>query len=71
MMPASKEPTARNAARMRRPAGSKLRARVTAAFAELANAVDARTASSRTHAFYRSSGADWTRAFEPIGGADD
>lgn len=38
-----------------------LRARVAAAFAKMANAVDARTAHGRTKDFYRSSGAPWTR----------
>jgi len=39
-----------------------LRARVAAAFAKIASAVDARTAHARTSNFYRSSGAPWTRS---------
>jgi hypothetical protein len=39
-----------------------LRARVAAAFAKIAGAVDARTAHRRTKTFYRSSGAIWTRS---------
>jgi len=39
-----------------------LRARVAAAFAKIASAVDARTAYARTKDFYRSSGAAWTRS---------
>ena len=39
-----------------------LRARVAAAFAKIAGAVDARTAQRRTMDFYRSSGAAWTRS---------
>ena len=38
-----------------------LRARVAAAFREIARGVDERTAHDRTHDFYRSSGADWAR----------
>lgn len=38
-----------------------LRARVVAAFRDLARGVDERTARDRTHAFYRSSGAAWAR----------
>ena len=37
-----------------------LRARVAAAFAKIAGAVDARTAQRRTKNFYRLSGAAWT-----------
>jgi hypothetical protein len=36
-----------------------LRTRVAAAFRKMANGVNERTARDRTHAFYRSSGADW------------
>jgi hypothetical protein len=39
-----------------------LRARVAAAFARIAGAVDARTALRKTKNFYRSSGAAWTRS---------
>ena len=39
-----------------------LRARVAAAFARIAGAVDAPTAHRRTTDFYRSSGAAWTRS---------
>jgi len=39
-----------------------LRARVAAAFARIAGAVDARTAQRRTNDFYRSSGTAWTRS---------
>jgi hypothetical protein len=39
-----------------------LRARIAAAFAKIAGAVDARTANRRTTDFYRSSGAAWTRS---------
>ena len=39
-----------------------LRARVSAAFAKIASAVDARTAHRRTKEFFRSSGAAWTRS---------
>jgi hypothetical protein len=38
-----------------------LRARVAAAFREIARGVDERTAHDRTHDFYRSSGAEWAR----------
>ena len=37
-----------------------LRARVAAAFAKIAGAVDARAAQRRTKDFYRSSGTSWT-----------
>jgi hypothetical protein len=57
---------------MSQPAGSKSiqtqrrarrspRARIAAAFRELARGVDEATARKRTNAFYRSSGADWAR----------
>ena len=38
-----------------------LRARVAAAFLELAGGVSEHEASTRTRDFYRSSGSDWTR----------
>ena len=44
-----------------RKLGRLTRARVAAAFAKIAGAVDARTAQRRTNDFYRSSGAVWTR----------
>jgi hypothetical protein len=39
-----------------------LRARIAAAFREIARGVDERTAYKQTRDFYRSSGALWTRA---------
>jgi len=48
--------------KMLEPGRLKLRARVAAAFARIAGAVDARTAQRRTTDFYRSSGAAWTRS---------
>lgn len=56
----------RRSARVPRRPRSNLRARVAAAFLEMANGVDSRTACDRTHDFYRSSGADWSRNFESI-----
>ncbi len=40
----------------------KLRARVAAAFAKIASAVDPRTAHARTKGFYRLSGTAWARS---------
>ena len=71
MIPATQQFAVTSSSRRRKPGHSKLRARIAAAFAKFANAVDARTANSRTHAFYRSSGGEWTRAFMSIGGAND
>jgi len=48
--------------RVRKPIRLTLRARVAAAFARIAGAVDARTALRKTKDFYRSSGAAWTRS---------
>ena len=48
--------------RVRKLARLTLRARVAAAFAKIARAVDARTAHAKTKDFYRSGGAAWTRA---------
>ena len=48
--------------KVRNPVRLTLRARVAAAFAKIAGAVDARTAQRRTRDFYRSSGAAWTRS---------
>jgi hypothetical protein len=45
--------------------GFTLRARVTAAFRKIARAVDERTANQKTHDFYLSSGAAWTRSLAP------
>jgi hypothetical protein len=56
----------RKSTRTPRRARSNLRARITAAFSEMANGVDARTACDRTLDFYRSSGAHWTRNFQLI-----
>ena len=42
--------------------GFTLRARVAATFRKIARAVDERTAHRKTHDFYRSSGAAWTRS---------
>jgi len=39
-----------------------LRARIAAAFAKIASAVDPRTAGARTKDFYRSSGTTWARS---------
>jgi hypothetical protein len=46
----------------RKLVGRTLRARVAAAFAKIAGAVDARMAQRRTRDFYRSSRAAWTRS---------
>ena len=51
----------RKSTRTPRHTRSKLRARIAAAFLEMANGVDERTARGRTLDFYRSSGADWAR----------
>jgi hypothetical protein len=48
--------------RMRKIIRDSLRARVGAAFAKVASAVNVGTAHRRTVDFYRSSGADWTRS---------
>ncbi len=45
--------------------GFRLRARVAATFRKIARAVDERTANRKTHDFYRSSGAAWTRSLAP------
>ena len=45
--------------------GFTLRACVAATFRKIARAVDERTASRRTHDFYLSSGAAWTRSLAP------
>ena len=50
---------ARTVRKMVRPT---LRARIFAAFAKIASAVDERTAHRRTREFFRSSGAAWTRS---------
>ena len=42
-------------------AEKRLRARVAAAFRNIANGIDRRTAQDRTWDFFRSGGADWTR----------
>ena len=47
---------------MRKDVRSTLRARVVAAFAKIASAVNVGTAHRRTMDFYRSSGAAWTRS---------
>ena len=47
---------------MRKIIRDTLRARVGAAFAKVASAVNVGTAHRRTIDFYRSSGADWTRS---------
>ena len=48
--------------KMPRPGRLTLRARVAAAFARIAGAVDAGTAQRRTKDFYRAGGAAWTRS---------
>ena len=48
--------------KVRKLARLTLRARIGAAFAKIAGAVDPRTAQRRTNDFYRSSGAGWTRS---------
>jgi hypothetical protein len=52
---------ARKSTRTQRSTRPNLRNHVAAAFREIARGVDERTARDRTHAFYRSSGADWAR----------
>jgi len=52
----------RIASRVRKLVRLTLRARIAAAFAKIASAVDVRTAHTRTKNFYRSSGAAWTRS---------
>ena len=52
---------ARKSMRTPRRSARNLRARVAAAFRDLARGVAEQTARDRTNAFYRSSGTEWTR----------
>jgi hypothetical protein len=52
----------RNSTWLWKRAERNLRARIAAAFGEIARGVDERTAYEQTRDFYRSSGAPWSRA---------
>jgi hypothetical protein len=52
----------RNSTQSQKRTQRNLRARIAAAFQEIAHGVDQRTAHEQTRGFYRSSGAAWARS---------
>ncbi len=59
---ATTRPDRRNSTQFQKRTQRNLRARIAAAFRDIARGVDERTAHERTRDFYRSSGAAWARS---------